>query len=432
MRGLSLFLVLASSVAAAQPAPPGDTPPVDPPPPGDAPKVEPPPKDLPPQDPPPQAVVAPAPAAPVPPRTERAKESLANDQPSVVSIGGYLQPQFRLRQDSPAQFDQDGFRFARARVVTAGKTRAGDLELSAYVEAELQPTFALQDAYASLGRTFATPAKRALPGRVQLDGGQMRVPISRQNLLSDSRLSFVDKAQIATLAPERDLGVRLTVAPPIAPLRVIGGMFNGEGKNQVENINQSYLYAARVEASLVGRDAPLAESAFGGDLLVAAASYGRNKLTRGNGHEVVTYLGADVAAASHGLSVSFEYLVVKHRFDGLDPAMLPRPFKGNGWVAQLAYLLPPHLPPVGQGRLEIAARVEEIDRNDTIPIPQLGDPNQSVREITGVLSFYLRMHSLKAQLALSHFEEIEDRTSTGGEAAYDNDQLLVQITYRIE
>lgn len=131
MRGLSLFLVLASSVAAAQPAPPGDTPPVDPPPPGDAPKVEPPPKDLPPQDPPPQAVVAPAPAAPVPPRTERAKESLANDQPSVVSIGGYLQPQFRLRQDSPAQFDQDGFRFARARVVTAGKTRAGDLELSA-------------------------------------------------------------------------------------------------------------------------------------------------------------------------------------------------------------------------------------------------------------------------------------------------------------
>ena len=372
MRGLPLFLVLASSVAAAEP-----------------------------------------PA-------------------SAVSIGGYLQPQFRLRENSPAQFDQDGFRFARARAVAEGKTRAGDLLLSAFVEAELQPTFGLQDGYASVADTWQAPGRSDLPGQLQLDAGQMRVPLSRQQLLSDSRLSFVDKAQIATIAPDRDLGVRLTVAPALAPFRVIAGVFNGEGKNQVENINEGYLYAARVEAALAGRDAPLAESAFGGGMLVAALSYGRNTLARGDGTEVLAYLGADVAASYEGLSASCEFVIVRHRFDGTDPATLPRPFDANGWVAQVAYLIPEPLPPLGHGRLELAARVEEIDRNNTIPIPQLGDPNQSVREITGVVSYYLRQHSLKAQLAVSHFTEVEDRTAIGGEAAYDNDQLLLPVTYRID
>ena len=122
-----------------------------------------------------------------------------------MTIGGYFQPQYRLRQDSPAQFDQDGFRFARARLIGVGQTRAGNLELSATFEAELQPTFALADGYVSVAR--------ALPhgGRLSLDAGQMRVPVSRQNLLSDSRLSFVDKAQLASIAPDRDLGTRLTV-----------------------------------------------------------------------------------------------------------------------------------------------------------------------------------------------------------------------------
>jgi hypothetical protein len=55
-----------------------------------------------------------------------------------------------------------------------------------------------------------------------------------------------------------------------------------------------------------------------------------------------------------------------------------------------------------------------------------------VREITGVLTYYLRMHSLKAQLAFSHFDEIENMTATFADAVYDNDQLLLQITYRVE
>ncbi len=422
-----LFAWLFGGVSQAQPAP--DQPSVEPAPVA----VSPTPTVAPPVPAPTPAPVPVAATAQPPPRTEKDSEALASYEPSSVQVGGYLQPQFRLRQDSPAQADQDGFRFARARLTARGETRAGNLELSAYVEAELQPQFSLADAYATLARTFAASSgKKSLPGKLSLDVGQMRVPISRQNMLSDSRLSFVDKAQLATIAPDRDLGARVTAAPPAIPVRLIAGVFNGDGRNQVENINQSYLYAARLEVSPLGRDNQLAESAFGGKLLSLGLSYGHNKLTAGNGHELITTYGADVSTALHGLSASFEYLVVKHVFEGADPSMLMQDFQAKGWAAQLAYLFPVKLAPFKQARIELAARVEEIDRNDTIAIPQLGDPNQSVRELTGVLSYYLRMHSLKAQLAASHFIELEDRTVLGGDASYKNDQLLLQVTYRLE
>ncbi len=360
---------------------------------------------------------------------------MANYAPASVTVGGYLQPQFRLRQNSPVQGDQNGFRFARARIILGAQTHAGNLDLSATVETELQPQFSMLDAYATVARTFGKSEhdRKALPGRISLDVGQMRTPISRQQMLSDSRIAFVDKAQIATIAPDRDLGARLVLAPPKTPARLLVGVFNGEGRNQVENINESYLYAARLELSPYGRDAQLAEGAFGGKVLTLGLSYGHNKLSsQANGQEKRTYLGADLFGSYRGLSGSFEYLVVKYTFDGGDPAMLSPDFDGNGWVAQLNYLLPVKLPPFQQSRLELGVRVEEIDRNDLIPIAQPGDPNQSVREITGVVTYYLRMHNLKAQLVFNHFTEIEDKSVVGADATYKNDQAIVQITYRME
>jgi hypothetical protein len=343
-----------------------------------------------------------------------------------MRLGGYVQPQFRLRQNSPAAVDEDGFRLARVRLTASAEGRAGDLVLSAFIEAELQPTFTLADAFATVARPLEGK------GTLALDVGQTRVPISRQQLISDSRLSFVDKAQLATIAPDRDLGARATFVPPGVPIRVIAGAFNGEGKNQIQNINEGYLYAGRVEVTPVGGAAPLAESAFGHTWISAAISAGYNKLTPGDYRENQLSLGADISGAYRGLSGSVEYLVVRHAFKG-DPMKLPGPdYKGNGWMAQLAYLLPVALPPNEKTRVEIGARVEEIDRNDTVPIPQLGDPAQSVREYTGVASIYVREHLLKAQIAFSHFQELETQTSTGTDATFANDQLLLQITYRVE
>ena len=49
-----------------------------------------------------------------------------------------------------------------------------------------------------------------------------------------------------------------------------------------------------------------------------------------------------------------------------------------------------------------------------------------------MITAYMRQHLLKAQLAYSHFQEIEDRLITRMDATYPNDQVLLQVTYRVE
>jgi len=356
----------------------------------------------------------PAPSSPVPP------------DDWTLRPGAFIQPQFRMRQNAPgAPNDTDGFRFARARLTALGGGHVGTLQIGGYVEAELQPSFSLFDAYVTVSQALPHDAT------VTVDAGQMRVPISRQQLMSDTRLSFVDKAQLATIAPDRDLGARVTLAMPHA--RLIAGSFNGEGRDQGQNINESFLTAGRLEITPLGEQAPYAESAFTTPWLSLAVSAGYDKLTPGSFHENETFLGADLSGAWRGLSGTVEYLEVRHHFaDAAGGVMLQPDFKANGWVAQLAYLLPMAIAPAHAARVELGARVEAIDRNDTTPIIQIGAPEQSVLAYTAVVSYYLRRHTAKLQLAATHFTELEDRTATGANAAYANDQLLLQLTYRIE
>lgn len=384
--------------------------------------------------------VQPAPEPP-PPRelSERELMARANYEPSTVRLGGFLQTQYRWREDSDAAGvnDTNGFRMARARLVGQGETRAGNLELSFFTELELQPIFDLNDAFATVSRPLPNHA------RITVDGGQMRVPVSRQNMLSDTRLSFVDKAQIATISPLRDLGMKVTIDLPrpdkrrrrdfrMPGVRFIGGVFNGEGTNQVENINQRYMWTGRLEVTAFGID-NLTEGAFGGKYLTISTSAAYNNRNEANRLDTVTWVGFDIAGSYKGLSGSFEYLEARHvqTVAGMDDPNT-QDFKQNGFTAQLAYLLPVRVAPYKQGRIELALRLEEIDRNDAVPISVPGDPAQSVRAVTAVASYYLRMHTLKAQLAFTSFRELEDRTATGQNAVFNNDQVLLQVTYRLE
>lgn len=425
MHRVAVVVVLASRIAYAQSGSGAEATP-----PPAAPVTEPEPTPAPvPDAAAPAPVTTPAPAQPPAPvvTTSLMAPAEANDK-WTMRLGGYVQSQYRVRQNSAAANDEDGFRLARVRLTATAEGTLGDWLTSAFVEAELQPTFQLADAYATLSRPL--PNK----GVVAFDVGQTRVPLSRQQMISDSRLSFVDKAQLATIAPDRDLGARVGFVPSGLPVRVIAGAFNGEGKNQIQNINESYLYAGRVEVTPFGGPTqPYAESAFAKEPWVSAGvSAGYNNLTPGEYRENRLILGGDVAGSYRGLSGSVEYLRVRYAFSG-DPMKLPGPdYNAQGWMAQLAYLLPVELPPAKHTRLEVGARVEEIDRNDAVPIPQLNDPAQSIRAFTGVISVYMRQHLLKAQLAFSHIQEIETLTSTMTDAVFDNDQVLLQITYRVE
>jgi hypothetical protein len=439
-----LIVALLGGNAVAQPAPDAPPDPVPEPPPAE---TSPAPTPAPVQQPTPPAPVAVQPAPPPreePELTEAEQIQLANYASSSVRVGGYIQTQYRKREDSGFGSDTDGFRARAIRITARGDTRAGNLELSAFLETELQPQFDLLDGFGTASRPFKDHA------RVTVDVGQMRVPVSRQNMLSDANLAFPDKAFIASISPIRDLGMKVTFDLPrpdgerrsrrrkslrVPGVRLIGGVFNGEGTNVIENINQKYMWTGRAEVTVFGEERHLSESAFEGQFLTLAGSYARNKRNEGNRLDRQSWVGFDISGAYKGISGSFEYLEVRHVQTSLNEEMDDPntfDFHANGFNAQLCYMLPFKLAPWKQARLELGGRLEEIDRNDTVPIATPNDPNQSVRAITAIASYYLRMHSFKLQLAYSHFKELENQTAAGAEARFKNDQLLLQATYRLE
>ena len=366
------------------------------------------------------------------PRTARADE-LDHDPPTdsalapkprehTLTVGGYLQPQARLRQDDPAVgFDEDGVRVRRARVELADRVRFGWLTLRAQIEVEVATAVDLQDGYLSAGSDLFGG------GAWRIDAGQLKAPVSRQALLSDSRLAFVEKPDLASLAPDRQLGVDVAIDVPYAPwLVVTAGMFDGEGKNQGGNVDQRFLWAGRVEARPLGRKVALAESNLGADYLVIGASAAQNRGQTGGSVERTRTFGADLAFGWQGLSGAAEYLEVRHhRAGGGAPD-----FKGNGVVAQLSYLLP--LPGRWAHHLEVGVRLDEIDRNDAIAIERPGDPDQSLRSYHVAATWYQHGHDLKLQVDAAHIVEVEDITRNRVDARYRNDTVLVQATYRLE
>ncbi|MCE9578996.1 MAG: OprO/OprP family phosphate-selective porin [Deltaproteobacteria bacterium] len=418
--GLALVSVLPT-LALAQPAeaPAPDAPAPDAPPP-DGPfavtEPAPPAPPTPVTPPPAPAPVEPAPAAPI------AAPVLAVGK-FAVSVGGYFQPQYRTRQNNAlAPFDEDGFRLRRARLLVKGRADAHGVKVGVDVEAELTPAFQLLDAYVSL--TDAVGAD----GEWSLAAGQVKAPFSRQTLLSDSKLGFVDKPELASLAPDRQIGVRGTFRVPHAPwVQLAAGVFNGEGKNQPQNIDEHLMSVARLELKPIGWDAPLEESAFGKTFVAIGASVARNVVESGDGNETDVYLGGDIAGAWNGISGAAEYLWIRHDFA---TGSAQPDYHANGLAVQAAYLLP--LPGRWARRLELGGRVEEIDRNDAVPIVQPGDPNQSLRYFTAALNYYHWQHALKLQLLASHIVEVEDTDRNSNPAGYDNDQVLLQATFRME
>lgn len=412
--GLALVSVLPTvALAQPEPAPDADEHPTAPAP---APAPTPAPEPAPP-------VVAAPIVAPVPaPEPAPAAPSISVGT-FKVGVGGYLQPQFRLRQNDPvAPFDEDGFRLRRARLLAKGRGTIGAIEYGIDLEAELTPSFQLLDAYVSAKSDLSQH------GAWSLAAGQLKAPFSRQTLLSDSALAFVDKPELASLAPDRQLGLRGTLRVPAAPwVQLAAGVFNGEGKNQPQNIDEHLMYVGRIELRPLGWDAPLEESAFGKTFVTLAGSVARNVVESGDGTETDLYLGGDLAGAWHGVSGSAEYTWVRHNF--ATGSAQPN-YHGNGVMAQVSYLLP--LPGRWAHKVEVGARIEEIDRNDTVPIAQKGDPNQSLRYFTGALNYYHWKHALKLQLLGSHIVELENRDRNGNPAGYNNDQLLLQATFRME
>jgi len=347
--------------------------------------------------------------------TGRPSTARADDLPSV-DVGFYLQPQIKVRQNSDVPDDEDGFAVRRFRLLVSSGRNVGCWRVDARSEIEAYPTFSPQDAYLVLAGPIPG-------GKLTFQLGQFKTPFSRQVLVSDSRLQFVDKAQVTSLAPERQVGVAATAKLPMS--EVSFGVFNGDGKNVADAQDENYMYVGRVTLRPFGQDATLMETAFQGLQLEVSGSLAYNKRDRGDSDQTAKYYGIDGFAAYEGASLAAEYLEVRNTFSTGAP---DKPFKGNGFYVQGGYLLP--IPGWAWRRFELSARLEEVDRNDTVAIPQVGHPDQSLRYYTLGASYYHARHDLKVQLQASHIREIEDLTSNGVDAKFANDTVILQVTYR--
>jgi len=311
--------------------------------------------------------------------------------------------------------DVSEFSVRRARLVFQGN--AAGPSLTYYVqlsfsnldnEADLR--LPLRDAYITWTRS------RDVAVRV----GQMKVPFSRQRVVSSSALQMVDRSIVVSeLNLDRDVGIQV-FSRDLFGLGTVGysiGLFGGEGRNRLGRA-PGFLYTARLEAWPLGSFDDLVE----GDLrrlerprLAVAGSVGYNQNTNRPRSTIGTpsavgdvdymHAGADVVLKWRGWSVTSE--IMYRRAD--PPARaLATPMVATSIVARSGwgtYL---------QSGVMVSPRVEVTGRySDLQPLHDNADVSfVSGREFSAGLGYYVHGHDLKIQGDVSDVENRGARSHT--------------------
>jgi len=226
--------------------------------------------------------------------------------------------------------------------------------------------------------------------------GQMKVPFSRQRVVSSSALQMVDRSIVVSeLNLDRDVGVQLFSRRFLGTDRLgyAVGVFGGEGRNRLGR-RAGLLYTARLEAWPLGAFDDLVE----GDLkrdrrlrAALAASVGFNQNTNRprstigapfpSGDVDYTHAGVDVHLKWRGASIMAEYMY-RGAPQAVDAAV-PRP--GWGAFVQGGYMV--------TTRTELTSRYSHLAPSGAAPDPtvRVGD------EVGGGVGYYLHGHDLKIQ-----------------------------------
>lgn len=157
-----------------------------------------------------------------------------------IRIGGLLRTGLLTGPEAVGR--TDGFRIHDARLRASGEI---GIVFDYRVQAEWDTgadRFRLLDAQLSL----------PIVPQLALDLGQFKAPFGREVLQGKGEITFLDRAQASQLvAPGRQVGVQLSGRALDDRLSYRGGLFNGNGR-RLENDNDSFLWAARVQYNTVG------------------------------------------------------------------------------------------------------------------------------------------------------------------------------------
>ncbi|APR74776.1 Phosphate-specific outer membrane porin OprP [Minicystis rosea] len=281
---------------------------------------------------------------------------------------------------------------------------------------------------------------------LNLQVGQFRVPFSRQNLIQGVGLQLPDAAYHVrpSFIVDRDIGGMLWGELFDGRARWNLGMFNGNdpGRGQTLNSDRHFLFAARLEASPLGRP-----PRFEGDLrpmedqshplVTVGVSAMRNRLE--DKHFNRNYIGADIGAWWKGASIYGElYYHVDDPTDRTGPNATAR-VRQLGWNVQAGYFLP--LPWVRE-HLEIVARAEYLDPNMDVKTPandngardlDASNPTWGFMGFQFGANYYLfHTHQLKAQVVYELRNEtkrcLEGQMGSDCTGYISNNLFIAQIT----
>jgi phosphate-selective porin OprO/OprP len=244
---------------------------------------------------------------------------------------------------------------------------------------------------------------------LQVRAGQMKVPFSRERVVSSSALSFADRTIVnAELNLDRDMGVQVFANDLFGLGGHVGyalGVFGGNGRNR-PNADTGLLYVARLEAFPFG---PMEDAYSQSDFvrsssprlaIGAAAAFNqgsrRARSTHGatlSGAFDYVHFAVDMMLKVAGFSLEAEFLsrratraTTEGDEDGM-PVTL-HALNAMGWFAQASYLFTPEF--------EVSARYAEVIARDdaTYPLP-------FPRDLAAAFSWYPAKHDLKLQLDYS-------------------------------
>ena len=267
------------------------------------------------------------------------------------------------------------------------------------------------------------------PGRgVNLRVGQMKVPFSRQRVVSSSALQMPDRSIVITeLSLDRDVGLQMFSRSLLGgKMGYAVGIFGGEGRNRVARAAGA-LYTARLEAWPFGQFDDYVEGdvqrsqawrvAFGGGV-----GYNHNtnrpRSTTGTPYPAGDFdyghAGADILVKKSGWSITSEIMYRDADRDTSAIVMnggLSVIHSRSGWGGFV------------QGGKMITDRIELTARYGRLQPSAETDPTFfDARELGGGFSYYIRRHDLKIQA--DYFAVTDTATGRGVHQARGQFQLF--------
>ena len=342
------------------------------------------------------------------------------DEKFQLTFGGRLQFRYTFMDNDGTKQDTSQWDAKRIRLIAQGYAYTKDLTY----KLEFDPRAYASDTRKGLIETFLN---YKLIDEVQIKVGQMKTPFTRQELISDGALQFVDRSIVVdAFKPTYDIGAMLNGKIANGLAYYYAGVYGGAGQTSTRSSNDNMFVARAVvnplgdmtnfEADLDGSTKPLlsiganyfmntvnkSTPAAGVTLDNNISNYSASSGWLGKGFSKISpattltdkldvdSYGADLAFKWMGASLQGEYILGQ-----AEAQSNGRLLRAQGFYAQAGYMILPKT-------LEVAFRYSYFD-------PDRDVTNDHITETIGAVSYYFNKHNLKIQADVGN---IHTQTST--------------------